>query len=628
MLECPTLTVRGLNVLAPLAPASIPLDVAPRSGPAGDVLWLIDIEGHRLDVLARFNGKNYRRALRAVAEAGSTMAAVLQGTLRCAQGSSELQLTFASVRAVSQPASPTLGDGPALQVVRSDPTPKPEGTFRGPSAPARVRFDWLPVDISIAPSVFSERYSDISRAIVLIEGYSSHVDVFFRPGEWQRVSESLANGTAGVVLLRGRLSSAPGSSACQGAVRVCEATLELKATQASEPVMSPAKDAQEDKASTASDGPASAPSAVCATFRVGTPEQSPAPAADAARSQVASGRRAHRSPRQARKPRARGSAAASAHDFDFEEVVQQIVAEEIRARVRPLLKAAKRLERRLEQRPRARSQSPVVHLDAAAQRAGKVDKTATLLLPGQVALGLLSASELAEPTRRRAFEVLVATLRAEIQWWRSASVPVLVFRRLVELSRNTDRGGWFLVDRTKLAAQLRRSRGLVSTVVHDWVRRGLLEQSGRRLRIRDLDQLRFAAEEADGHSGPTADLISTHSALLDTGIDRDTASLLVQRLAKELGRCAHAAERRESVQQLACVALDLLQENQGGQAVLRAPQERIGALAGLSRGFANLHLGLWEKAGLLRRLAARSYAVDREALLDVALGRRVLKVAS
>lgn len=78
-----TIHVPSLKVTVPLAAATLPPDLVPRDGPAGEPVLDLVLEGGSLTVRARINGKNYRKLLKQVEEHGAdNMAVALQGVLR------------------------------------------------------------------------------------------------------------------------------------------------------------------------------------------------------------------------------------------------------------------------------------------------------------------------------------------------------------------------------------------------------------------------------------------------------------------------------------------------------------------------------------------------------------------
>jgi hypothetical protein len=78
-----TLHVPGLKVTVPLPADSLPRDLVPMEGPAGEPTLELVLDGTPLTARARLNGKNYRKLLRQVDEHGAGhVVVVLQGVLR------------------------------------------------------------------------------------------------------------------------------------------------------------------------------------------------------------------------------------------------------------------------------------------------------------------------------------------------------------------------------------------------------------------------------------------------------------------------------------------------------------------------------------------------------------------
>jgi hypothetical protein len=78
-----TIRIPGLKITVPLAADSLPSDLVPMDGPAGDPVLDLVLDGSPLTVHARLNGKNYRKLLKQVAEHGAgNVVVVLQGILR------------------------------------------------------------------------------------------------------------------------------------------------------------------------------------------------------------------------------------------------------------------------------------------------------------------------------------------------------------------------------------------------------------------------------------------------------------------------------------------------------------------------------------------------------------------
>ena len=75
--------VPSIKVAVPLKADAVPQDLVPMEGPAGEPSIELILEGSNLVVLAKLNGKNYRKMLKTVAEHGAgNVAVVLQGVLR------------------------------------------------------------------------------------------------------------------------------------------------------------------------------------------------------------------------------------------------------------------------------------------------------------------------------------------------------------------------------------------------------------------------------------------------------------------------------------------------------------------------------------------------------------------
>jgi hypothetical protein len=79
-----TIHVPGLKVAVVLAADQLPRDLVPMDGPAGEPTIDLVLDGGppTLTVRARVNGKNYRKMLRQIAEAGAdNLVIVLQGKM-------------------------------------------------------------------------------------------------------------------------------------------------------------------------------------------------------------------------------------------------------------------------------------------------------------------------------------------------------------------------------------------------------------------------------------------------------------------------------------------------------------------------------------------------------------------
>ena len=78
-----TIQVPGIKVAVPLKPDALPGNLVPMEGPAGEPILELVLDGSALTVVARLNGKNYRKMLKNIAEQGAgNVAVVLQGVLR------------------------------------------------------------------------------------------------------------------------------------------------------------------------------------------------------------------------------------------------------------------------------------------------------------------------------------------------------------------------------------------------------------------------------------------------------------------------------------------------------------------------------------------------------------------
>jgi hypothetical protein len=78
-----TLHVPGLKVSVVLAADTLPRDLVPMEGPAGEPILELVLNGTPLTVQAKLNGKNYRRMLKQIDEQGAgNVVVVLQGTMK------------------------------------------------------------------------------------------------------------------------------------------------------------------------------------------------------------------------------------------------------------------------------------------------------------------------------------------------------------------------------------------------------------------------------------------------------------------------------------------------------------------------------------------------------------------
>jgi hypothetical protein len=114
-----TLHVPKIKVAVPLAAESLPHDLVPPDGPAGEPILDLVLSGTPIGVQARLNGKSVRRVLKQIAEQGTgNVVVVLQGILR----------------PPAQPGGPFLLEEAGLQLTVK--TPKPEPAGEAPSTPS------------------------------------------------------------------------------------------------------------------------------------------------------------------------------------------------------------------------------------------------------------------------------------------------------------------------------------------------------------------------------------------------------------------------------------------------------------------------------------------------------------
>src|SRR5512135_53330 len=78
-----TIRVPGIKVAVPLKADAIPRNLVPMEGPAGEPVIELVLEGSTLTVVAKLNGKSYRKMLKTIAEHGKdNVVVVLQGVMR------------------------------------------------------------------------------------------------------------------------------------------------------------------------------------------------------------------------------------------------------------------------------------------------------------------------------------------------------------------------------------------------------------------------------------------------------------------------------------------------------------------------------------------------------------------
>ena len=78
-----TITVPSLKVAVPLPANTLPRNLVPVEGPAGEPIIELVLEGGSFVASAKVNGKNYRKMLKTIDENGpDSVAIALQGILR------------------------------------------------------------------------------------------------------------------------------------------------------------------------------------------------------------------------------------------------------------------------------------------------------------------------------------------------------------------------------------------------------------------------------------------------------------------------------------------------------------------------------------------------------------------
>src|SRR5512135_3803061 len=99
--------VPGIKVAVPLKSDAIPWNLVPMEGPAGEPILELVLDGSALTVVARLNGKNYRKMLKTIAEHGKdNVVVVLQGVMRDQGGKLYLEGAGFQVNIKSPPPAP------------------------------------------------------------------------------------------------------------------------------------------------------------------------------------------------------------------------------------------------------------------------------------------------------------------------------------------------------------------------------------------------------------------------------------------------------------------------------------------------------------------------------------------
>src|SRR5512135_143217 len=102
-----TIRIPGIKVAVPLKPDAIPRNLVPMEGPAGEPVLELVLDGSALTILARLNGKHYRKMLKTIAEHGKdNVVVVLQGVMRDQGGQLYLEGAGFQVNVKSPPPAP------------------------------------------------------------------------------------------------------------------------------------------------------------------------------------------------------------------------------------------------------------------------------------------------------------------------------------------------------------------------------------------------------------------------------------------------------------------------------------------------------------------------------------------
>lgn len=102
-----TIRLPGIKVAVPLKPDAIPRDLVPPEGPAGEPVLELVLDGSALTIVARLNGKNYRKMLKTIADHGAdNVVVVLQGIMRDQEGKLYLDGAGFQVNVKSPPPAP------------------------------------------------------------------------------------------------------------------------------------------------------------------------------------------------------------------------------------------------------------------------------------------------------------------------------------------------------------------------------------------------------------------------------------------------------------------------------------------------------------------------------------------
>lgn len=73
--------VKKIKLTAVVKPEEIPRDVIPMEGPAGELTLHLGLEGSPIGLMAKLNGKNYRKMLKTIDANNGNVSIVLQGNM-------------------------------------------------------------------------------------------------------------------------------------------------------------------------------------------------------------------------------------------------------------------------------------------------------------------------------------------------------------------------------------------------------------------------------------------------------------------------------------------------------------------------------------------------------------------
>jgi hypothetical protein len=201
MPQLATVNVRALSVSAPVETSALPRVLV--QGPAGDVFWLVELEGGGPILPARFNGKNYRRLLREVDAAQGALRVALQASLRCDPESGRLGLMDAGFRTAPSAMGSAVAAAPNGA---SSPAPEQSASAAGV---ATVRLGSLSASISINPSLLD----GAARSAIQLDGYSDGIEIRLADqGGQQALKNGASSADVTSAVLHGELAVLPGTS--------------------------------------------------------------------------------------------------------------------------------------------------------------------------------------------------------------------------------------------------------------------------------------------------------------------------------------------------------------------------------------------------------------------------------